>query len=328
MSHLHCLFCQQNNKPNATHCSHCGARLIPLDNSTKTELENQKQTLNSIIQNSKMEQLIRQLPADGLALFVAGQQDPIFMAGINTLILGRDSTHTGEFVLDLSRFGRLAHSISRRHAAIATSENGFAVSDLGSTNGTWLNEEILQPGKKYPLQNNDQIKLGLFLLVVCFQSDQGGSMQTVKMFLCSRNRLMASSHTLTPPYLFTQLAPYLQALNDIQHAIATCRKQTGRDITIQGISEKVDGTAVQLEMAKSTLHILRYQVLPWRDAQTELTGQASDRDNLDLKQAIRQLALNILSKHSSEQSPTGALIEKTSAALFVLATSQFELHFS
>lgn len=67
----------------------------------------------------------------------------------------------------LLRAGRLAtlemilhdSSVSRRHAEVRLSENGWIVRDLGSTNGTFLNGKKLGAGE-WPIQNCDVIRLG------------------------------------------------------------------------------------------------------------------------------------------------------------------------
>ena len=49
------------------------------------------------------------------------------------------------------------HSASRRHAKIVRKENKWLLVDLGSTNGTWVNEEGIQI---QPLSSGDRIRIG------------------------------------------------------------------------------------------------------------------------------------------------------------------------
>lgn len=56
---------------------------------------------------------------------------------------------------------RIDHrSVSRLHAQITYSEGSYVLCDKGSSNGTFLNNTSLIPGKAYPLHENDHIRLG------------------------------------------------------------------------------------------------------------------------------------------------------------------------
>jgi len=50
--------------------------------------------------------------------------------------------------------------ISRRHARIARTETGFTLTDLGSTNGTFINGNPLPPNTAQRLTGGDEIVLG------------------------------------------------------------------------------------------------------------------------------------------------------------------------
>lgn len=71
------------------------------------------------------------------------------------------------------RAGRLASlemvlddsSVSRRHAEVKSTTNGWRVRDLGSTNGTWLNGARLGPGE-WPLRPHDILRFGNVTVVV------------------------------------------------------------------------------------------------------------------------------------------------------------------
>src|SRR5437762_4055747 len=78
----------------------------------------------------------------------------------------------------LLRAGRLAtleivlddSSVSRRHAEIRTTPNGWRVRDLGSTNGTYINGNRLGAGE-YALKPHDIVRCGNVTLVVEELSD-------------------------------------------------------------------------------------------------------------------------------------------------------------
>jgi pSer/pThr/pTyr-binding forkhead associated (FHA) protein len=72
-------------------------------------------------------------------------------------LVGRPTQAAPE--VDLSDFGDHA-GVSRRHAQITRSEGQVLIEDLGSSNGTFLNEVRLQPGLQHPLSHKDEIRFG------------------------------------------------------------------------------------------------------------------------------------------------------------------------
>ena len=48
-------------------------------------------------------------------------------------------------------------TVSRRHAVVGAAEGRWTVQDLGSTNGTYVNDRRLAAGETRPIQNGDQV---------------------------------------------------------------------------------------------------------------------------------------------------------------------------
>lgn len=65
--------------------------------------------------------------------------------------------------LDLSFYDRDGY-VSRRHARLSVSGNNYVLTDLGSTNGTKLNDRTLPPNVPTTLHNGDHIQLGSIVL--------------------------------------------------------------------------------------------------------------------------------------------------------------------
>ena len=52
------------------------------------------------------------------------------------------------------------HSVSRRHAKIEPSPDGYIVTDLGSTNGTFVNDTQVTADGEVPVANGDKLRVG------------------------------------------------------------------------------------------------------------------------------------------------------------------------
>jgi serine/threonine-protein kinase len=57
-------------------------------------------------------------------------------------------------------------TISRQHAEIAMGPDGFRVVDLGSHNGSWVNDVQLKKGRPQILKKGDRLKVGIIVLLV------------------------------------------------------------------------------------------------------------------------------------------------------------------
>ena len=81
-------------------------------------------------------------------------------------VLGRKMEDTTDTVVDLSPYDGYVGGVSRRHALIRQTKDGVELIDLGSVNGTWLNDERLRANIPYPLESGELIGLGKLRLQV------------------------------------------------------------------------------------------------------------------------------------------------------------------
>jgi pSer/pThr/pTyr-binding forkhead associated (FHA) protein len=112
------------------------------------------------------------VPDDGIAVYIEGEFSPVYRNSKGEFVIGRKAETTSllsEGMLDLAPRGGYAQGISRRHAVIQRTEHGYEILDLGSVNGTWLNDERLTPQKNYPLPSGSHLRLGSMRLLVLYQ---------------------------------------------------------------------------------------------------------------------------------------------------------------
>ena len=82
------------------------------------------------------------------------------------LIMGRGSDNF-QPDLDLNPYSAVDRGVSRQHVRI-TRESLIYVADLGSTNGTYLNEQRLIGNSEYPLTDGDVLRVGQLCITVQF----------------------------------------------------------------------------------------------------------------------------------------------------------------
>ena len=64
--------------------------------------------------------------------------------------------------IDLTPFDAYSQGVSRLHANVKIKEDDILLEDLGSSNGTRINNSKLDAHKDYPIQHGDVIALGRF----------------------------------------------------------------------------------------------------------------------------------------------------------------------
>ena len=96
----------------------------------------------------------------------------LFPPPIDEICLGRRDAPGGVFPdLDLAPDGGVEEGVSRRHAKIYQMGNRIFVEDVGSANGTFLNNKRITPYLPHLLQEGDTLQLGRLRLGVKFGYD-------------------------------------------------------------------------------------------------------------------------------------------------------------
>jgi hypothetical protein len=164
-----CPACKESNELEAIICAHCGAMLEDpfMDPGAETKTTNMPAVVPDSIRDWSIDEAA--VPAKGIAVYIEGEYNPAHIDSSEEFVIGRRVGTTSDFaegLLDLSTLGGYARGISRRHAIIRWTEHGYEILDLGSVNGTWLNDERLVPQKYYPLASGSHLRLGSMRLFV------------------------------------------------------------------------------------------------------------------------------------------------------------------
>jgi pSer/pThr/pTyr-binding forkhead associated (FHA) protein len=158
--YVFCNQCGHRNPPTSTFCSSCGAPLDSLDDRTVTI--------------TKIDPL-QDAPGQDDDVVVPMGELP---TEVGVLIVRAGAQAGDRFALttELTRLGRHPDSeisldditVSRRHADIRRTPEGYVVTDAGSLNGTYVNQERID---KMLLRHGDELQIGKFRLVYFERGD-------------------------------------------------------------------------------------------------------------------------------------------------------------
>ena len=273
-----CNICQTINDDDANKCKKCGASLqlaLPPGPQGPTDKVPEKPINATTIAQPSFE--VPDLKASEVALVVRGYDDPILIAG-KDIVLGRYDPANRQPTIDLTPFNAGSLGVSRNHARIQHVDDVYVLEDLNSTNGTWINQQRLPPGKKQGLRNGDLIQLGQMVLRLYLDSAE--AVRSVE----ERINFHSASSRLTPQYLSTRLSPYLTALAEIQMICDEIQQRSPGAVEIGGIS--MDGQtliSVQIRGARDALKLAKGQLKSWRKENITKINQF-----LSMKQSINK----------------------------------------
>ena len=94
-------------------------------------------------------------------IFLPDKKIAIDLPAKDNLIIGRTHRNTVADI-DLGPYDAADAGVSRRHARLIKQGDEWLIEDLGSLNGTYVNEVQVKPGEMVPLKDSDTIRCSHF----------------------------------------------------------------------------------------------------------------------------------------------------------------------
>ena len=263
-----CRVCKNKNAIDAAKCDYCGAPFREGSREPITTVPVVGAQPDLIIKSSQYLQELAKYPVDALVLFIMDDEQPLVIRDTHKAVLGRNISNIPPVVFDLSRYGAAELGVSRQHAIITVANDAYSLTDLGSTNGTWLNASHLIAQKPYPLHSGDQVRLGNLKLFAYFRTAEVAPDATEEIILLVEEPHLGSSPhpRMTARYLSATIHPFLQAMVDLQNAIEVIQGQPPREVIINTISAMRQDLPLGISItgAAQAIKIAKEVIVPWR----------------------------------------------------------------
>ncbi|MCE1246579.1 MAG: FHA domain-containing protein [Firmicutes bacterium] len=144
-----CPSCGAENPSGSKFCDDCGASL---EAATAPAAQAPVYSAPPVVQ--------QQAPAVVYPKLIADGTNVEFILDKDIITMGRQSPADGIFPdVDLTDLDKEAY-ISRRHARILKRDEGFIFEDLGSSNGSFINNVRVTQGVQQFINNGDKLRLG------------------------------------------------------------------------------------------------------------------------------------------------------------------------
>jgi pSer/pThr/pTyr-binding forkhead associated (FHA) protein len=148
VTHVHCPECGFQNLEAAKYCEKCGALLIPDDGGQSTLSFQPGETVEDVGP-------MLEAGLEGTAIVLrlgGGRAGETYRLDRDRLTIGR-SPDCDVFLDDVT--------VSRRHAQLVQRDDGYAIEDLGSLNGTYVNRRRVESQR---LEDGDEVQIGKYKL--------------------------------------------------------------------------------------------------------------------------------------------------------------------
>jgi len=163
---LKCPKCGHDNRPGTFSCDNCS---WVLDDGLETIKVSDElmQELSSAYSLRHIHNPDIKLPPQALRLVVEASHKTItLMPNEKPYLVGRRTATNSYLNVDLSVHNGEELGVSRRHAILYQTEEGWIVEDLESTNGTIINDHRLGKKELYIIQTGDLLRFGLLAMQV------------------------------------------------------------------------------------------------------------------------------------------------------------------
>ena len=295
---LFCPICFSKNDSTADYCAFCQTPLRQRRFADVHTTARVASDLTPPATNFPCQERMIAVPRLGFSLLMMHQAEPVIVGPGEAHVLGRFDTGSEETpgLIDLTDYGAMELGVSRRHAEIRYTGGAFVISDLDSTNGTWLNQTRLTPGVSHILQSNDQIVLGKLILWICLDDGEAAPALDRARFSL---RGAAAPTGLAVAALQAEVLPYLEALTAVQQLLDQWGSRPPQSPILHELTVKETAViTVELSGISQAVQAVQRHLAPWRARHPDLVGAALEEFSFLLEAEFEEMAAAILDDHA------------------------------
>lgn len=171
MAAIICPNCQFSNPQGALSCQKCFEMLHDTVDVSRTATMGRRQSSVAVTPLERKQHRIAEahkfLSSQSIAVYIEQVSSPIVLRLGTSLIIGRVITYDNQLRLDLAPYQAVEKGVSRQHVILKRAAiPAITLEDMGSSNGTWHNDVLLQPFRPATLVSGDELRLGKLTLSI------------------------------------------------------------------------------------------------------------------------------------------------------------------
>ena len=185
--------------------------------------------------------------------------------------------------LDLTPNGGINLGVSRRHLEIEVVNRQCYITDLSSSNGTWIEQQKLIPGQPTVIRNGEQFRLGSMECSV-YLSNSEFAQKLLMLTPKDKSSRPSKAEGIPVQMLSGQVLPVIEALNQLQQIIYQAQKQTIPALAVSALSYDTPAGAIAVSLLNATKIISSLPAHLRPPAQAEHTKLLQATEEIDTNQ--------------------------------------------
>lgn len=196
-----------------------------------------------------------------ISFYLPSRSEPLISRETMITIGRRDPKRKINPTIDLTEERGAQLGVSRLHVEINFQNGRYYLKDMGSANGTWVNNSKLVPYQPHPIETGDQIRLGQLALLIHItmpQQPAATSSQrivdiitegnyTIRVLSASDNEPLKSEGGFTPA-LLDKLTEVMQTVERIYFIVRNAQQQDIEGLTIARIRTSPKDSGILLDI--------------------------------------------------------------------------------
>ena len=161
-----CPFCGADNRQGILFCEECGRSLY--DKTSELTIPGRQNASKIIEQLAPREGRSHLEVGQGLMLYIRNAKEPVPLTTEHAMTIGRKGRGVNPD-LDLTPYGAMEKGVSRIHATVQVVNHTPIITDMGSTNGLYLNGDLIPAQQSQILCDGDELHLGELVAHIYFE---------------------------------------------------------------------------------------------------------------------------------------------------------------
>ena len=228
------------------------------------------------------------LQPDAIGFLIGEDGYPLVIRDRDSIFFGRFDkvSNTDSLQVDLTDYDAEKAGVSRRHAEVTKIGDAYHVTDVGSTNGTFLNDKRLSSFVNHALASKDTLRLGNLQITVVLPNSKP---QQISQDLFFSHPDIDNS---TFDFYRSRVVKLLDFLEMLDKKIAAVEQSAAGDIEMNGLTVEKEQLTLSISGGRKSLEFIKYILDPFQNMHASALTKDEDGNVMIDVEEMRKFVLS------------------------------------